>query len=141
MKILIINGPNLQLLGKRNPEQYGSKSLADLENEVANTAKLLNIEVSFYQSNHEGDIVDRIGECISNDIDAIIINPGAFTHTSIAIRDAIEAIEKPVIEVHISNIHAREEFRHKSFIAPVCKGQIAGLGIEGYKLAIQALSQ
>ncbi len=139
MKTLIINGPNLQLLGKRDPQQYGCKTLQDLEKEVADTAKLLSVEISFYQSNHEGDIVDKIGETFSNDIDAIIINPGAYTHTSIAIRDAIEAVGIPTIEVHISNIHAREEFRHKSLIAPVCKGQIAGLGIEGYKLALQAL--
>ncbi len=140
MKILVINGPNLNLLGSRNKEQYGSETLKDLENRVLRISKELEIDVSFRQSNSEGDIVTFIGSA-KNEYDGIIINPAAYTHSSIAIRDAIEAVEIPTIEVHISNIYSREEFRHKSMISAVCLGQIAGLGLDGYELAIRALNK
>lgn len=138
-KILIINGPNLNLLGKREPEIYGKLSLVDIENEIKKSAEKLKVEVSFFQSNHEGEIVDAIGNAKDN-FDGIIINPAAYTHTSVAIRDAIAAVNLPAIEVHISNVYSRENFRHNSFIAPVCIGQIAGLGIDGYLFALKKLS-
>jgi len=138
-KILIINGPNLNLLGKREPEIYGKLSLVDIENEIKKLADKLKVEVSFFQSNHEGEIVDAIGNAKDN-FDGIIINPAAYTHTSVAIRDAIAAVNLPAIEVHISNVYSRENFRHNSFIAPVCIGQIAGLGIDGYLFALKKLS-
>jgi len=139
MKILVINGPNLNLLGKRKPEVYGSANLADLEDQIRSVAKTLDIEATCYQSNHEGEIVDRLATALNDNIDAIVINPAAYTHTSIAIRDAIEAIQIPTIEVHISNVHSREEFRHTSLSAPVCMGQIAGLGFDGYEMAMRTL--
>jgi len=139
MKILLINGPNLQLLGIRNPAQYGSETLENLEIKIKEVSEMLNVAVNCIQSNSEGDIVSAIGLSKRNMIDGIIINPAAYTHTSIAIRDAIEAVGLPVIEVHISNVYAREDFRHKSMIAPVCLGQIAGLGLKGYELALIAL--
>jgi len=138
-KILIINGPNLNLLGKREPEIYGRLTLADIENEIKKLATELKVEVSFFRSNHEGEIVDAIGKSKDN-CDGIIINPAAYTHTSVAIRDALAAVDVPAIEVHISNVYSREEFRHNSFIAPVCIGQIAGLGIDGYLFALKKLS-
>ena len=138
-KILIVNGPNLNLLGKREPEIYGSLSLADIENEIKKLADKLKVEVSFFQSNHEGEIVDAIGNA-KDKFNGIIINPAAYTHTSVAIRDAIAAVNLPAIEVHISNVYSREDFRHNSFIAPVCVGQIAGLGIDGYLFALKKLS-
>jgi len=138
-KILIINGPNLNLLGKREPEIYGKLSLVDIENEIKKSAEKLKVEVSFFQSNHEGEIVDAIGNAKDN-FEGIIINPAAYTHTSVAIRDAIAAVNLPAIEVHISNVYSRENFRHNSFIAPVCIGQIAGLGIDGYLFALKKLS-
>lgn len=139
MKILIINGPNLNLLGKREPAVYGSQSfeqaLRDLRNEFGE-----KIDIEYYQSNHEGDIIDKLhNEGFSAGILGIILNAGAYTHTSLAIADAIAAIERPVVEVHISNISAREEIRHHSMITPVCKGIIAGFGMDGYRLAVEAL--
>lgn len=135
-KILIINGPNLNMLGTREPEIYGKTTLKDIENEIKSAADKNNIEVEFFQSNHEGDIVDKI--CAAKNIfNAIIINPAAYTHTSVAIRDAVAAVEIPTIEVHISNVYSREDFRHNSLIAPVCTGQIAGLGTKGYILALE----
>ncbi len=139
MKILLINGPNLQLLGKRDPKQYGTATLTDLENNVKNLASEFNVDLFTFQSNEEGAIVDRISDALNENVDGIIINPAAYTHTSVAIRDAIEAVQIPTIEVHISNIHSREDFRHKSLTAPVCMGQISGLGIDGYTLALRAL--
>ena len=139
MKILIINGPNLNLLGKRKPEVYGAASLVDLHNQINKVGVAIDVEVTCYQSNHEGDIVDRIAEALQDNTDGIVINPAAYTHTSIAIRDAIEAVEIPTIEVHISNVHNREEFRHTSLTAPVCIGQIAGLGFDGYEMAMRTL--
>lgn len=139
-KILLINGPNLNRLGKREPKHYGLATLTDLENSLRKSAEGLGIEISFFQSNHEGDIIDKLHWAEDNGVDGIIINPGAFTHYSYAIRDAIAGIEIPAIEVHISNIHAREDFRHISVIAPVTAGQIVGLGFLGYELALEALT-
>lgn len=135
-KILIINGPNLNLLGTREPEIYGTTTLKDIETELKNKAEKLNVEIECFQSNHEGEIVDKIHSA-KNNFDAIIINPAAYTHTSVAIRDAFASVEIPAIEVHISNVYSREEFRHNSLIAPVVVGQIAGLGIKGYLLALE----
>ncbi|MBO7610739.1 MAG: type II 3-dehydroquinate dehydratase [Elusimicrobia bacterium] len=139
-KILVINGPNLNLLGTREPEIYGKTTLKDIENKIKNRAEQLKVEVECFQSNHEGEIVDKICGAKGN-FDAIIINPAAYTHTSVAIRDAFAAVDIPAIEVHISNVYSREEFRHNSLIAPVVVGQIAGLGIQGYILALEYFSK
>lgn len=136
MKIIIINGPNLNLLGKREPELYGNASFEEYFNSLQ--AKYPNIELDYFQSNIEGELIDKLHE-VGFDHDGIILNAAAYTHTSVGIGDAIKAIETPVIEVHISNVHAREEFRHQSYIAPNAKGIIIGLGLKGYELAIQAL--
>ncbi len=139
-KILIINGPNLNLLGTREPEIYGKTTLKDIETQLKDRAEKLSVEIECFQSNHEGEIVDKI--CAAkNNFDAIIINPAAYTHTSVAIRDAFAAVDIPAIEVHISNVYSREEFRHSSLIAPVVVGQIAGLGIQGYLLALEYFSK
>ncbi|MCM3161693.1 type II 3-dehydroquinate dehydratase [Metabacillus litoralis] len=140
MKVLVINGPNLNRLGLREPEIYGSKTLTDLEKDLLTIGEKVNCEVTCFQSNHEGDLIDAIHEA-NEQYHGIVINPGAFTHYSYAIRDAIASISLPVIEVHISNIHAREEFRHTSVTAPVTVGQIIGLGFKGYELAILALKE
>ncbi|MBM6617324.1 type II 3-dehydroquinate dehydratase [Bacillus suaedaesalsae] len=137
-RILLLNGPNLNRLGLREPHIYGSVTLNELELQLKTIASSKNIELVCYQSNHEGGLIDQIHEAEVK-ADGIIINPGAFTHYSYAIRDAIASIAKPVIEVHISNVHAREEFRHTSVIAPVTVGQIVGLGLYGYELALLAL--
>ncbi|MFT4415622.1 type II 3-dehydroquinate dehydratase [Fredinandcohnia humi] len=137
-KILLINGPNLNRLGKREPHIYGSETLTDLEKSLTEFASSHAAALECYQSNHEGDIIDVIHDA-DGKYEGIVINPGAFTHYSYAIRDAIAGMTFPVIEVHISNIHTREEFRHTSVIAPVTNGQIVGLGVYGYKLAILAL--
>ncbi|AEE14956.1 3-dehydroquinate dehydratase [Thermodesulfobium narugense DSM 14796] len=139
-KILVINGPNLNMLGTREPNIYGSITLHGLEELILNFAKELEMKVDFFQSNHEGDIIDKIHRTFDA-YDAFIINPGAFTHYSYAIRDAIASITIPVIEVHLSNVHAREEFRKSSVIAPVCLGQISGLGELSYIAAIVALDK
>ena len=138
MKILILNGPNLNLLGTREPEKYGNQTLFDVENFVKEEASKLNVEVDFYQSNIEGELVDKIQEAKGN-YDGIVMNPAAYTHTSVAIRDALLAVQIPTIEVHISNIHTREEFRKTSLTAPACVGQITGFGINSYKLGLIAL--
>ena len=140
MKVLVINGPNLNRLGLREPEIYGSKTLTDLEKDLLTIGEKVNCEVTCFQSNHEGDLIDAIHEA-NEQYHGIVINPGAFTHYSYAIRDAIASISLPVIEVHISNIHAREEFRHTSVTAPVTVGQIIGLGFKGYELALLALKE
>jgi 3-dehydroquinate dehydratase-2 len=139
-KILIINGPNLNLLGTREPEVYGKLTLNEIETELKNLAKELKVEIECFQSNHEGEIVDKICNA-QNIFDGIVINPAAYTHTSVAIRDAVAAVRIPTIEVHISNVYSRDEFRHNSFIAPVSVGQISGLGIKGYLFALQYLSK
>jgi len=136
-KILLIHGPNLNLLGKREPNIYGKFSLGKINNSLLRIAKKEKIQLKTVQSNHEGEIVDLIGKSGSK-FDAIIINPAAYTHTSVAIRDAIAASTTPTIEVHLSNIYARETFRQNSLIAPVCKGQISGFGALSYTLALQA---
>lgn len=136
-EILIINGPNLNLLGKREPEIYGTEgfesTLVRLQEKYGNFAN-----ISYFQSNHEGEIIDEI-QNNGFSVDGIIINAGGFTHTSVAIADAIGSITSPVLEVHISNIHAREAFRHHSYLSPKCKGTIVGLGLKGYELAVLAL--
>ena len=137
-KILVIQGPNLNLLGEREPGIYGNDSFESINNEIMAEAEALGLECRIFQSNHEGAIIDEIQNA-RKDFSGIIINPGAYTHYSYAIRDAISAVKIPCIEVHISNIHRREEFRSKSVIAPVCIGQICGLGKTGYILALKAL--
>ena len=136
MNVLIINGPNLNLLGDRKPEVYGSRTLNEINQYIRKYFK--NTKIDFMQSNHEGEIIDAIQQAIQK-YDGIVINAGAFTHYSYAIRDAIEAISIPVIEVHLSNIAGREEFRKSSVIAPVCRGSISGFGRYSYVLAIRAL--
>lgn len=138
MKILLLNGPNLNMLGTREPEKYGNKTLKDIEEDLAKIASGKNVELTCYQSNHEGDLVDKIQES-NKEFDGVILNAGGYTHTSVAIRDAIAAINKPVVEIHLTNIHAREEFRHKSLIAPVCIGQICGFGSNSYTLGLDAI--
>lgn len=138
MKILILNGPNLNLLGVREPSFYGKFNLDDLIMDLENRAQSLGVEISHFQSNSEGALIDQIHKAREK-FHGIIFNPGAFSHYSYALRDAISAVELPVIEVHISNINARESFRNLSVIAPVCLGQISGLGLEGYGLALEYL--
>lgn len=135
-KLLIINGPNLNLLGKREPDIYGSQTLDDIELIITSRYPKERVDLEFFQSNVEGEIINKIHEAHQNQIQGIIINPGAYTHYAIGIHDAIKAITVPVIEVHISNIHAREEFRQKSVIAPAALGQISGFGVKSYMLAI-----
>lgn len=135
MKILVINGPNLNLLGKREPTIYGNSTFDAYFKELVDSYSD-SCELYAYQSNHEGDLIDKIHQ-VGFEYDGIVMNAGAYTHTSIALHDAIKAVTTPVIEVHISNIHAREEFRHKSMIAPACKGAVIGLGFESYRLAIE----
>jgi 3-dehydroquinate dehydratase-2 len=137
MKVLFLNGPNLNLLGQREPEIYGRLTLADIEAEVRARAKKLGVEIDFRQSNLEGELVAWIQEA-KGKAAVIVLNAAAYTHTSIALRDAISAVGIPTIEIHLSNVHAREEFRQKSLIAPVCKGQISGFGPNSYFLALEA---
>ena len=138
MKILVINGPNLNLLGQREPDVYGSETLADIESKTRLAAAALDVELDAFQSNEEGALVTTIGQA-AGVYDGIIINPAAYTHTSIALRDAIKASGVPCVEVHLSNTHARESFRHTSLTAPVCIGQIMGFGGKGYLLALEGL--
>jgi len=139
MKVLIIHGPNLNLLDRRNPHIYGDQSLNIINNIIELKGKELGFKTEFFQSNHEGEIIDKIQEATDLDYCGIIINPAALTHYSLSIRDSIEILDIPVIEVHLSNINSREEFRAKSVIAPVCKGQISGLGVNSYLIALNAL--
>ena len=136
MKILVINGPNLNLLGTRESDIYGTMTLADINASIQDLAKELGAEVTISQSNHEGEIVDQIQN--AKDYAALVINPAAYTHTSVAIRDVIAAIDIPAVEIHLSNIYKREEFRHKSLISPVAHGQISGFGPESYLLGLRA---
>lgn len=140
MKILIINGPNINFLGIREKGIYGTQDYSFLIKTLEEKAEKESHNLEIFQSNHEGEIIDKIQEAYYNKVEGIIINPGALTHYSYAVRDAIASIEIPVIEVHISNVHKREEFRHTSVTAPVCMGQIVGLGLKGYDLAIDALA-
>ena len=140
MKVIVIQGPNLNMLGIRDPRIYGPAKLETIHQNIQNHAEQIGLEVDFFQSNFEGEIVDKIQEALGQ-YDGIVINPAAYSHTSIAIRDAISAVNLPAIEVHISNIHAREDFRHKSITAGVCAGGVAGFGPMGYHLALQGLSQ
>lgn len=138
MKLLILNGPNLNRLGKREPGIYGAETLEDVERKLDKVALLHGVELSFFQSNWEGALIDKIHEAEDVGLDGIVFNPGAFTHYSIALRDAVASVNVPVIEIHISNIHSREPFRETSVIAPVCIGQLAGFGTDGYELAFHA---
>ena len=135
MKLLIINGPNLNLLGTREPEIYGNQTFKEYFHDLQK--KFENIELSYFQSNIEGEIIDMLHDA-RKEFDGVILNAAAYTHTSVAIADAIKAIETPVVEVHISNTHARESFRHKSYLSPVVKGVILGFGLKSYDLAIQS---
>lgn len=137
MRILVLNGPNLNLLGTREPDTYGTQTLSDLEGLIKTRFK--DIDFRFAQSNHEGELIDYLHE--ARGYDGVVLNAAAYTHTSIALRDAIAAIDVPTIEVHLSNVHAREAFRHHSMLAPVCRGVISGLGMTGYLLAVEALIQ
>ena len=137
MKILVLNGPNLNLLGSREPSVYGSTTLAELEKRLKK--RYPKVKFEFFQSNSEGEMVDALHKTIKSSVDAVVINPGAYSHYSYAIRDAVSALKIPVVEVHISNVHAREEFRRHSVITPVCKGVVAGFGGFSYELAVQFL--
>lgn len=136
-KILVIHGPNLNLLGKREPDIYGKSTLDAIDKELKKIAKDEKVALEIFQSDHEGEIVERIGKA-KGKFDCLLINPAAYTHTSVAIRDAIQATGIPTVEVHISNIYAREEFRHTSLIAPVAVGQVSGFGMNSYKLGLRA---
>lgn len=138
MKILIINGVNMNMLGVREPEKYGSMTLKDLEKDLYAYSFELGVDVETFQSNFEGQIVEKIHSALNN-FDGIIINAGAYTHTSVAIRDAISSVNIPTVEVHMTNIYKREEFRQKSYLSAVCVGQISGFGINSYKLGLNAL--
>jgi len=135
MKILVVNGPNLNMLGKREPDKYGTKSLRDIEDDLRALAGELGTDIAFFQSNREGELVDALQKA-DDETDGVILNAGAYTHTSVAVRDAIAAISVPVVEVHVTNPHAREDFRRRSLIAEVCRGSIAGFGAASYNLAL-----
>ncbi len=139
-KILVIHGPNLNMLGKREPGIYGSTTLDDINSELVKMASEKGIAIDTFQSNHEGAIVDRIQDAYKK-VSGLIINPAAYTHTSVSIRDALLLLDVPIIEVHISNIHKREPFRHHSYVSDIATGQIVGLGVKGYYLALEALSE
>ncbi|MDB4020914.1 type II 3-dehydroquinate dehydratase [Litorivicinus sp.] len=137
-KVLILNGPNLNLLGKREPEIYGQTTLQDLQKTLSATAPI-NMQLEFFQSNHEGIMIDRIHNLLDDPLSGIVINPGAWTHTSIALRDALAAIKTPFVEVHISNVHGREAFRHHSYFSDLALAVIAGCGFAGYGFALETL--
>lgn len=139
MKILVINGPNLNMLGSREPEKYGSETLEDIEKALHAYSFELGVNIETFQSNIEGEIVEKIQSALGN-VDGILINPGGYSHTSVAIRDAISTVNIPTVEVHMTNIHAREEFRHHSIVSEVCVGQICGFRSNSYKLGLKALS-
>jgi 3-dehydroquinate dehydratase II len=141
MKILLLNGPNLNLLGTREPAVYGATTLADVESMCRAEAGRLGAELACFQSNHEGALVDRVHAARTEGVDAIVINPAAFTHTSVALRDALAGVAIPFIEVHISNVHKREAFRHHSYFSDIAVGTIVGLGVEGYRYAVQAAAR
>ena len=139
MRILVLHGPNLNLLGTREPQVYGHTTLADIDRDLAGIGAELGVSVECCQSNHEGVLIDRIHAALREGVAGILINPGAYTHTSIALRDAIAAVALPTVEVHLSNVHARESFRRRSHIAPVAVAQVAGFGAAGYGLALRGL--
>ena len=139
MNILVLNGPNLNLLGTREPEVYGTDSLKDIEENLKSISKNHNVNIRFYQSNSENELINELHTAKQENVDAIIINPGAFTHTSIALRDAFLGVGIPFIEVHISNIYRREEFRKKSFLSDISEGLITGLGVSGYEFALLSI--
>jgi len=138
-RILVIHGPNLNLLGRREPDVYGTQTLADIDASLEAAAKELGVEVDCFQSNHEGVLIDRIHEAMG-DAAGIVINPGGLTHTSVALADALRSVDLPVVEVHLSNVHAREEFRRVSYVSPIAQGVICGLGADGYRFALEALA-
>ena len=140
MKIMVLHGPNLNLIGMREPEIYGTMTLDELNERLIDEGEKIGAEVTCLQSNHEGALIDALHEA-RNWADGVIFNPGGYTHTSVALRDAIAAIDVPVVEVHLSNVYAREEFRHKSLLSAVCKGKIAGLGWRSYTLALTYLAE
>ncbi|THB78838.1 MAG: type II 3-dehydroquinate dehydratase [Desulfobacteraceae bacterium] len=139
-RVHVLHGPNLNMLGKREPHLYGSETLEEIVQSLVSLAGELNIHLTSFQSNHEGELVDDIHKLFEDGIDGVIINPGAYTHTSVAIRDALLILPCPIIEVHLSNIYKREPFRHKSMITDIATGQIAGLGPQGYGLAVKAMA-
>ena len=139
--VLVLNGPNLDRLGRREPDVYGSTTLADLEASCAAWGDALGLRVRCAQSNHEGELIEQLHAASDGGALGVVFNPGGYTHTSVALRDAVAAIDVPVIEVHISNVHARESFRHRSLIAGAALGTIAGLGVDGYRLALEALAR
>ena len=135
MNLLILNGPNLNLLGTREPATYGAATLAEVEEGLRRAFP--EVAFSFFQSNHEGALIDRLHEAHAERVAGVVFNPGGYTHTSVALRDAVAAVDVPVVEVHLSNVHAREPFRHRSLTAAACAGQISGLGVHGYHLAVR----
>jgi len=140
-KILVIHGPNLNLLGEREKDIYGQTTLADINALLEKEAVSLKLKLHVVQSNHEGDIIDVIGKAKKDGFEAILINPAAYTHTSVAIHDAVRAVQIPTVEVHLSNIYSREDFRHKSLVAPVAVGQISGFGVNSYVLGLHAIAK
>ena len=139
IRILVLHGPNLNLLGQREPDVYGQQTLSDIDESLSLLALELDADIEAFQSNHEGDLIDRIHSASNDGFVGIIINPGGLTHTSVALRDAISSVDLPVIEAHLSNIHARESFRHHSYVAGVVVGQVAGFGPMSYQLALRGL--
>jgi len=137
-QLLLLNGPNLNLLGSREPAVYGSTTLAQIETGLVGEAAALGLQLSCFQSNHEGGLIDRLHQARVDGVEFMLINPGAFTHTSVALRDAVLAVAIPFIEIHLSNVHARESFRHHSYLSDIAAGVILGLGAQGYSLALQA---
>ena len=137
MKILIINGPNLNLLGTREPQHYGTGTMDSVLDALK--SQYPRVEFDYYQSNVEGFLIDRLHKTLEEPCDGVVLNAGGYTHTSVALRDAIAAIKVPIVEVHISNVHSREEFRHRSLISAVCKGVICGFGLDSYRLGVEAL--
>lgn len=136
MKLLLLNGPNLNLLGTREPQTYGATTLAEVESMMGAAAAARGAELLCFQSNHEGALIDRIHAARTEQVDAIVINPGGLTHTSVALRDALAGVAIPFIEVHVSNVHAREAFRHHSYLSPIARGVLAGFGVDGYRMAL-----
>jgi len=141
MKLLVLHGVNLDMFGQRDPAQYGTATLADIDAAIARLADELGVEAACFQTNHEGQLCERIHQAHRDAVDAVVVNAGAWTHTSVAIRDALAILKCPVVEVHMSNIHAREPFRHHSYIAPIARGQICGFGVDSYLLGVRAAVQ